>query len=244
MIFGGLSRSSAAICSASVNPSTSGIAHRSAPAETADRAPRPACSIASAVARCRLPRPPSASSRGSRSGSRRLVALSSTTSARTIAGRTRRRAPSRRARGQVEPRHEVEPAAFARLALEPEPAAHHLDELRRDREAQPGAAVPACGRWRRPARTRRRSPTACPRECRCRCRAPCTAASPRPAVRCRDDDLDAHFAGVGELHGVADQIEQDLSQASRIADERPRARPARCGRTARGPSRRRAARTA
>jgi hypothetical protein len=35
----------------------------------------------------------------------------------------------------------------------------------------------------------------------------------------RDDDLDAHFTGVGELHGVADQIQHDLSQTSRIADD-------------------------
>ena len=44
---------------------------------------------------------------------------------------------------EVEPHDEVELTADAWLAVEPETAAHHLDELRRDGETETGAAVAA-----------------------------------------------------------------------------------------------------
>ena len=47
---------------------------------------------------------------------------------------------------EVEPHDEVELTADAWLALEPETAAHHLDELRRDGETEAGAAESACRR--------------------------------------------------------------------------------------------------
>ena len=43
--------------------------------------------------------------------------------------------------GRPEPRGEVERAALAGLALDPDPAAHQLDQLRRDGQPQAGAAV-------------------------------------------------------------------------------------------------------
>ena len=51
-----------------------------------------------------------------------------------------------RSAGRGEPGGEVERAPLADLALQPDAAAHHLDQPGRDRQAQPGAAVLAGGR--------------------------------------------------------------------------------------------------
>ena len=73
---------------------------------------------------------------------RRLVALSSTTRTRQAASRSGgAAAPAGPASRQAEPRGEVERAAPARLALDPDPAAHQRDQPRRDGQAQAGAAV-------------------------------------------------------------------------------------------------------
>ena len=45
--------------------------------------------------------------------------------------------------GEAETDGEVERAAFVRRAFEPHPAAHQIDERRRDRQAEPRAAEPA-----------------------------------------------------------------------------------------------------
>src|SRR5262249_55145312 len=54
--------------------------------------------------------------------------------------------PGPRLPRQTERHREQEGAAFARLAFDPNPAAHHLDEALADRQPQPGAAELARGR--------------------------------------------------------------------------------------------------
>jgi hypothetical protein len=96
--------------------------------------------------------------------------------------------------------------------------AHHLHELRANRQTQPASSVPSCGR--------------------------CVDLHERPedlplfvvgnadagvahgdlqhhllVGALSDNDLDPNLAGVGELHGVADEIQHDLSQTSRIAHD-------------------------
>ena len=91
---------------------------------------------------------------------------------------------------------EVELAAAARLALDPDRARPS------SRPAAPRSSGPArCRRngassTRRPARTRRRSATACPAECRCRCRETVNRRT-RLVVRSTRStcDLDDDFAG-------------------------------------------------
>ena len=150
-----------------------------------------------------------------------MVALSSTTSARIVRRSNAGGGDGVDVLGDVEPHDEVELTADAGLALEPETAAHHLDELRRDGETEAGAAVPACRRGvgldERPEDL------------------PALVlgnADARVAHRAAEQhlvvaplghrDLDADLARVGELDGVAHQVEQDLTQSSRIADERRR----------------------
>ena len=101
-----------------------------------------------------------------------------------------------------------------------------------------GAAV-AAGRGRVGLRERLedRSP-ASPAGCRCRCRARRSAARPCRRRRghsrsTRDHDL----AALGELDGVADQVDEDLPQAPGIADQRVGHVGADRGTPARGPSR-------
>ena len=79
--------------------------------------------------------------------------------------------------GQAEPGREVERAAPARLALDPDPAAHQSDQPGRDRQAQAGAAVLAASSSRPPAERLEDQPPACRRGCRCRCRGRRSAAT-------------------------------------------------------------------
>ncbi len=60
-----------------------------------------------------------------------------------------------------------------------------------------------------------------------------TSGSPT-SIASRDHD---HLALVGELDGVADEVEQDLPQPQRVADQSCAGSSARCGNRARGPSR-------
>ena len=105
------------------------VARRAARARTARRASAASRSAASAAWPASTSRRPHAASwRAASARMRRLVALSSTT--RT--GRSRQRRTRRRRRdGAVsetpKTRGEVERAAAARLALDPDPPAHHLD---------------------------------------------------------------------------------------------------------------------
>ena len=105
--------------------------------------------------------------------------------------------------------------------VEPETTAHHLDELRRDGETEAGAAVPA--RRRRVGLDERSEDLP-----------PLVLGNPDAGVAhgaAQHDgvlvalgrgDLDTDLARVGELDGVAHQIEQDLTESARIADQRRR----------------------
>ena len=151
-----------------------------------------------------------------------VVAFSSTTSTGRSCRLTGRAGaqPVAAPLGAAEPGGEVERAALADLALDPDAAAHQLDQPRR-RSTGPGR----CRRTRasssrRPARRRRRSPAACRPGCRCRCRSRRSARpglARRPATRPRrvSDDL----AALGELDGVADQVDEDLAEPDRVADQ-------------------------
>ena len=123
-------------------------------------------------------------------------------------------------RPHTEMRDEMELAAVAAPRCRPRcgrPSAH---ELRRNRQPQSGAAVPTGRRARRPARRRRRSATACPAGCRCRYRdtVKCSAASRRSTASTATSTTTS--PALGELDGVADQIDQHLPQPARIADQR------------------------
>jgi hypothetical protein len=123
--------------------------------------------------------------------------------------------------GDGEPHGEVELTADPGLALEPETAAHHLDELRRDGETEAGAAVSA--RRRRVGLDERPEDLPPLVLGHADARVSHRAAEQHVVVApLGNGDLDAHLALVGELDRVADQVEQDLTEASRIAGERRR----------------------
>ena len=140
------------------------------------------------------------------------------------AGRRRQRRPLGGPRLPAEPRREVERAAATGLALDPDAAAHHLDELRRDRQAQAGAAVAARRRavgLRERLEDRR---AACRPGCRCRCRRPLNCSSTSSARLPLGRDAHDDLAALGELDGVADQIQDHLPQADRRRRAGSRAR--------------------
>ena len=118
-------------------------------------------------------------------------------SAAAAASAAARRAPGpRRTSRPRATAREMERAAAAELALDPDPPAHQLDQLGA-RSPGPGrAAEAAASSSRRPARTARRSATACRRRCRCRCRAPRSAA-------CTSLGLDASLDGPRATHDLA-----------------------------------------
>ncbi len=118
----------------------------------------------------------------------------------------------------AEPRDESKPAALPGLAGQPDPASHHLDQVRRDGQAQSSAPEPA--RRRRVGLHER--------------------AENLPLLLERDADagirngevqhrffgrhavgghLDDDIAGFGELDRVAHEIDQHLPQAAWIADQ-------------------------
>ena len=143
----------------------------------------------SAVERRRARRPPpSASCASSRASPRGSAGWSRCRRRRARAARARRAglAPRRAAavgRRPIEAGGEVERAAAADLALDPDAAAHQLDEPRRDRQPEAGAAVPARRRavgLRERLEDRR---AACRAGCRCRCRSPRSAARRDPRRR-------------------------------------------------------------
>ena len=139
-----------------------------------------------------------------------------------------RRVGGRRCAGRprrLEARGEMERAALARVALHPQPPAHHRHELGADREAQPGPAVVS---RRRAVRLREgledhtlellRYPD------------PGVAHLHAQDALTRPCRLDVrphhHLASLRELDGVADQVEEQLPQPSRIADQPLRHRAA------------------
>ena len=100
-------------------------------------------------------------------------------------------------------------------------------QLAADRQAQAGAAVAPAWSTRRPARTAGTARAAARRACRCRCRAPRSAAATASPRRARPRRRPTHdLAALGELHRVADQVEQHLAAA---ATGRPRSAPGSCG---------------
>ena len=119
-------------------------------------------------------------------------------------------------RAQTEPGGEQERAADAGLALDPDPAAHQLDEPLADRQAQPGAAVLAGGghvglgeRLKQLRRLFRRHADA-------------GVAHRELELHLLADlfeqlDLQADLAVLGELDGVVDQVGEDLAEPQRVA---------------------------
>src|SRR6266581_3215109 len=111
---------------------------------------------------------------------------------------------------------EMERAAVSLLALDPDPAAHLFDELRRDRQAEPGAAVLA---GRRAVRLREGGED----------RLPFLDRDPDPGVGDREVQADLalldrlrrhpdhHLASLRELDAVPHQVQDNLPQAPGIA---------------------------
>ena len=165
-------------------------------------------------------RPSSASAVSCSWRMRRLVALSSTIStgrpasmrldgAAVVRKRRRRRAGA--VKWNVLPR--------AELALDPDAAAHQLDERRRDRQAQAGAAEPARrravglaeGLEDRGVLVRRDADAGvADREVQHR--------SPS-SVRASSRTSTSTWPARGELDGVADQVGEHLPQPDRVADD-------------------------
>ena len=154
---------------------------------------------------------------------RRLVALSSTTSTGRPCRHRRRRRPARwlGASASPKPCGEVERAALARLALDPDAPAHQLDELRRDGQAQPGAAVLARRRGAiglaegledRLLLVRRNADAGV-------ADAEMQSHRLRPSAY-RVSRRTTTSPALGELDGVADQVDDDLPQPARVADQR------------------------
>ena len=104
--------------------------------------------------------------------------------------------------------------------LDPDPAAHQADEARGDRQAQAGAAVLARRASCRPGRTPRRSTCLLVRRrCRCPCRGPTPASVTSVAGARGHADADLDPARRRELDRVADEVEEDLLDPQRVADQ-------------------------
>ena len=168
----------------------------------------------------RPPRPGTSCARSISAEHLRACALSSTTSARCPAGprRGRQRAAVRRACGRSRAVKQKR-AALARLALDPDLAAHQLGQLLADRQAEAGAAVLARGRGVGLLEGLEQLRASAPASGRCRCRAPRSAARSlfalaRPVSTANDD-----LALLGELDRVVAAVDQHLAEPQRIADE-------------------------
>ncbi len=121
---------------------------------------------------------------------------------------------------QGERNGEVELAPLAGLAGYLEMAAHELDELAADGQSEPGTAGLAVGRGVDPGKGLEEERQVVSRN---------ADASVddgdgdlRPAVGRggRGDGADEHFTALGELHGVAEQVEQGLAQPTLVAAHR------------------------
>ena len=113
-------------------------------------------------------------------------------------------------------------APSADFALHPDPPAHQVHQPRGDGQPQAGPAVAAGGASCRPARRSRRSPPACRRGCRCPCPATVKCSTTSSSDRDSPRHVQHHFALLGELHGVAHQVDDDLPQAVVVADDQVR----------------------
>ena len=133
---------------------------------------------------------------------------------------------------------EVEGAALPDFALHPDPAAHQLDQLRGDRQAQAGAAVAARGRAVGLRERVEDEPAACPRECRCPCRG--RRSADVTLVGRSADSLDAARPlrpRSVNLMALPTRLTRICRSRPGSPDEHRRARRARCGRPAPAPSR-------
>src|SRR5688572_19766476 len=108
-------------------------------------------------------------------------------------------------------------AALSRLAFETDASAHHLGELHRNGQTEAGSAVLP---RRRPIHLRERLEDECL----------LLGWNADAGVTDRQMELDLatltlarhahyHFTRLGELDGVADQVDEDLAQPRRIGDD-------------------------
>ena len=109
--------------------------------------------------------------------------------------------------------------ALADLALEPDATAHQLDQLCRDRQPQAGAAVAPRRRAVGLRKCLEDRNVFVRRDAEARVG---HAKVQHEAVRRVRDRLDAHhdFAALGELHRIADQVDDDLAETQGVADQR------------------------
>ena len=184
--------------------------------------PRPACRRASSASR-----PPSTTSASSPSRPAARAGCAGWWRCRRRPGRAgpgSRRGTclhERPAVRQAEPRGEVERAAPARARSRPRSA---RPSARPAATRSPGPA--RCRRTgasssRRPGRTPRRSAPASRRGCRCRCRATREVQADLVGRRPRDSasTRTTTSPALGELDGVADQVDEDLPQPAGVADQ-------------------------
>ena len=151
---------------------------------------------------------------------RRFVALSSTTRTRrpsSAFGSVDGRAPPAACGvSKTAVKWNVLPLAFG--ALDPQASAHQLDEPQRDGQAEARAAVPP---RRRAVGLRERLedlPLLVRERCRCRCRSRRSAASRDRRSTASTLTRTTTSPSVGELDGVADDVQQHLAEPAGIAE--------------------------
>src|SRR5208283_1545081 len=113
---------------------------------------------------------------------------------------------------------EMKRAALAHFAFHPNLAAHHLDQLRGDGQAQTGSAVLARGRTVG-LRERLKNHTLLVlgnTDARVADGKVQAELVPFLSIQC---DLDNHLTPFGKFDRVADEIDNDLTQADRVADQ-------------------------
>ena len=229
-------------CRASARPSISGMCMSRIARSNAS----PASSQRSASARrSRRPRTACPTCRSAAASTRRLVALSSTTSTRLPSSsgctptKSRCRAAGSSAVGAAIVNRNVEPLPGPSLSAHMRPPISSARRLliARPRPVPPYLRVVEESAWendwnRRPMPSGER-PMPVSRTANV---SSTSAAGGRGRADGQHD-----LAGLGELHGVGEQVEQDLAQPRHVARDRRAARRPRTGRRCRGPSRPRAA---
>ena len=121
------------------------------------------------------------------------------------------------ARGK--PRGEMKSASFARLAFDPNASAHHLHKLRRDRQAQAGAAVFARRRGIGLAERLENLRLLFGRDADAGVAHGNVQAELPVGVDKFWLDVNDDFPAAGELNGVADEVDNDLPQSTGVADQ-------------------------
>ncbi len=118
----------------------------------------------------------------------------------------------------AEPGGELEGAALAFDALDPDASAHHTDELRADGEPEAGAAELAAGRAVGLGEGLEDQVLLVGGDADAGVR-DLEVQRDRAVRMRRDAHRDADLAALGELDGVADEVEDDLSEPARVADD-------------------------